>query len=138
MLRRDCDGLTMFNLTDIGLIFDVDGAVFLALGVLDKLNNPRKVLFESSALSDCNPDLLKSNFQHIFNTLVGTVLLIFGFVGQISGNFYPEPFISPRYFALILGLLILLTALLHHWSKKFAEKQIQNLKRDKLIVGHSI
>ena len=125
-----------FTWTDLGLLFDIAGAVVLALDIL--LNawptNATMVMHESSALSDCNPHLLKSNFQQAISTLIGVVLLVAGFGLQLWGNHSGEERIPLIWFLFAIGVGIVLVSWAHHYSKKFADKKVRALARDKQII----
>lgn len=125
-----------FTLTDLGLLFDIAGAVVLALDILLNAlptNAPRLVL-ASSALSDCNTHLLKSNFQQAISTLIGVVLLVAGFGLQLWGNHSGEKWIPLIWFLFAIGVGIVLVSWAHHYSKRFADKKVRALARDKQII----
>lgn len=120
-----------FSLTDIGLVLDIAGACLLLLGSIIKASC--SIFWESTALSDWNPYLLKTNFQQSFQVRVGAILLSLGFLAQITGNHCKDFIVSLYSLLFICIFVVALCAWAYRYSSKYAEKEIQRLKNQKML-----
>lgn len=112
----------MFTLADIGLLFDIAGAVMLAQGlVLESLGDLARNRIRFWGAHD---RISSTTTQQVIEGRSGLGLLILGFIGQILGS-HIQIKVDAGFFWFVAILLIGCCLAVHHFAVSYAKRHVK-------------
>ena len=96
--------LAYLNWSVVGLIYDIAGAIALAAAIF--LNSPAKIAHLAGTYWDSSSPAIHALAEQTVDARLGLVLLVFGFVFQVFGQWWNEAY-APWHLVTFAGLILI-------------------------------